>query len=290
MEARTRLLLVTALLAVVSLTGCGVARRMAISEMVPVLECSVEAIYRDQDVETVGLGIPSNLLLLRGLCETNPKNRDLWALTIQLYFYYGVGYVEDEDPERAKLVFEQALSLGRRAMERRGWITPSDDIDAFRRRLEKVDRGDVPLLFWSLANWTKWIGANLNDPAALADLPLAEVALDRVLQLDAGYFLGIPHVMRGTLEASKPVLTGGDPEIARRHFEQAFAISERKLLIFHVFYAQYYCRSQLDAEGFEETLREVLDAPADLKPAYRLLNEVARRKASSLMEQKDDLF
>jgi hypothetical protein len=96
--------------------------------------------------------------------------------------------------------------------------------------------------------------------------------------------------MRGTLEASKPVVTGGDPEVAREHFERAFAISERKLLIFHVFYAQYYCRSQLDEEAFDETLREVLEAPADLKPEYRLLNEVARRKASNLMEQRDDLF
>ena len=290
MGPQARPLLAILLLAALSLTGCGVARRVAISEMVPVLECSVEAIYRDLDVETVGLGIPSNLLLLRGLCETDPSNRDLWALTIQLYFYYGVGYVEDEDPERAKLVYAQGLSLGRRALERRRWITPFDDADAFQERLRKLDRDDVPLLFWTLANWTKWIGENLDKPSALADLPLVEVALERVLELDGDYFRGMPHLMRGTLESSKPVLTGGRPEIARDQFEQAFAISDRKLLIFHVFYAQYYCRQQLDEEGFEAALREVLEASPDLEPDFRLLNEVARRKAAALMEQKDDFF
>ena len=116
------------------------------------------------------------------------------------------------------------------------------------------------------------------------------MALDRVLELDPGYFLGMPHVMRGTLEASKPVVTGGKPEIAREQFDQAFAISGRKLLIFQVFYAEYYCRQQLDEEGFVAALREVLDAPPDLEPEYRLLNEVAKKKAAILMERKDELF
>lgn len=258
--------------------------------MIPVIEETVEAVYKDQDVETVGLGMPSNLLLLRGLCEDQSGNRDLWSLTVQLYFYYAVGFVEDDDRDRAELLYQQGFTMGRRALERNDWFDPGVDLDTFSKRLEGADADDVPLLFWTLANWTKWIAMNLDDPGVLADLPLAEAALDRILQLDAGYFLGMPHLMRGTLEASKPVLTGGDPELARSHFESAFAISDRKLLMFHVFFAQYYCRQQLDEESFDKALEEVFAAPDDLEPDYRLLNEVAKRKATSLMELKYELF
>jgi hypothetical protein len=234
--------------------------------------------------------MPGNLLLLRGLCASDPGRRDLWVLTVQLYFYYGIGFVEDLDPEHASLVYEQGLALGHAALERSSWFHPEGSIDEFRRGLEKADRDDVPLLFWTLANWTAWIHLNLDRPEVLVQLPMAEAGLERIRQLDATYFQGMPHVLLGTLEASKPVLIGGDPERARLHFEEALRVSNRKLLVFQVLYAQYYCRQQLDEPGFVQALEEVLRAPPDLAPDYRLLNEVARRKARSLMERKDELF
>jgi hypothetical protein len=290
MDTWIRRLAVFTILGILLLAGCGISRRIAVSSMVPIVENTVESLYRDQDVETVGRGIPGNLLLMRGLCASDPGNRDLWALTSQLYFYYAVGFVEDEDPDHASLLYERGFELGNEALGRRGWFDLDLDFDTFRSRLEKAKGDDLPLLFWTLANWTKWIQLRLNDPAVLVDLPYAEAALERVLTLDADYFLGMPHAMIGTLKASKPVLSGGDPESARADFERAFASSGRRLLMFQVFYAQSYCRAVLDEECFEESLQEVLDAPHDLAPEYRLLNEVARRKATALMEQMDDLF
>jgi tetratricopeptide (TPR) repeat protein len=270
--------------------GCGIARRTAIGSMVPILQKTVEEVYRDQDVETVAAGMPGNLLLLRGLSASDPGRRDLSVLTTQLYFYYGIGFIEDVDPEHASLVYEQGLALGRSALARESWWRPDGSLEDFQRGLEKADEDDVPLLFWTLANWSAWIRGNLDRPDVLAQLPTAEAALERIRQLDATYFHGMPHLLLGTLEASKPVLLGGDPEKARGHFEEALRLSDRKLLIFQVLYAQTYCRQQLDEQGFVQALEEVLQAPQDLAPDYRLLNEVARRKASLLMERKDELF
>ena len=270
--------------------GCAVFRGAAVSTMVPIVEQTVEMLLQDRDVDTIGEGIPGNLLLLRGLCESDKGNRDLWALTSQLTFYYAVGYVEDLDPRRASLLYEQGYRHGRRALERDGWFVPEEPLDRFVAKLARAERKQVPLLFWTLANWVKWIGLNLDRPEVLVQLPAAEAALDRLLALEPTYFLGMPHLMRGTLEATKPVLLGGDPEKARRHFERALEISEGKLLIFNVFYAQYYWRSQLDEARFVAVLEEVLEADEGILPEYRLLNEVARRKARQLMESKDDLF
>jgi hypothetical protein len=282
----------TALLVLVSLTasGCGVTRRVAVSSMIPILEKTVESVYRDQDLDTVEKGIPANLLLLRGLCESSPGDAELWAMATQLYFYYGFGFVEEESAEQARLVYLEGLDLGRRSLARHDWFRPDKPLDEFERELGHAGRKDVPLLFWTAANWASWINLSMNDPAAIADLPVAEAILRRVLQLDATYFLGLPEALTGTLEATKPVMMGGDPEAARAHFEAAFKASDRKLLIFQTLYAQYYCRSVLDEEGFVRLLDEVLKAPADIEPDYRLMNEVARRRAARLMEQKDDLF
>jgi hypothetical protein len=272
------------------LSGCGLMRHAAVGTMVPVFEKTVEEVYRDQDVETVGAGMPGSLLLLRGLCASEPGRRDLWTLTTQLYFYYGIGFVEDEDPEHAERVYAQGLALGRASLERTGWFRPDDDLEAFQRGLRKAGSDDVPLLFWTVANWAAWIRMNLEKPEALAQLPVAEAALDRVLEIDPDFFHGMPHALLGTLQASKPVLAGGDPVKARAHFDEALRLSDRRFLIYQVLYAQFVCRQTLDEDGFDAALQEVLDAPEDIAPEYRLLNEVARRKAARLKEHKDELF
>jgi len=258
--------------------------------MVPILERTVESLYGDEDIETVEKGIPANLLLLRGLCASDPGNRDLWALTAQLYFYYGFGFVEDRDLGQAALVYRQGVTLGRQALARKSWFRPEEDFNSFQRGLLDARVEDVPLLFWTGASWAAWVGRNVDDPAAIAELPLAEAILERVLALDPDYMMGLPHAMAGTLKGMKPVMMGGKPEEARMHFEEAFRLSGRRMLIFQTLYARYYCRAVLDEECFTEVVREVLDAPADIEPGYRLLNEVARRKARILMEMKDDWF
>lgn len=130
----------------------------------------------------------------------------------------------------------------------------------------------------------------MDDPAAVAELPFAEAILERVLALDPNYMMGMPHAMAGTLKGSKPVMMGGNPEEARKHFEEAFRLSGRRMLIFQTLYARYYCRATLDESCFTDVVREVLEAPPDLEPDYRLLNEVAKRKARVLLEMKDEWF
>lgn len=276
--------------ALLSLSGCAVTRHAAISTMTPMIGRTVEVTFRDRDLDTVEKGLPGNLLLIRGMCESSPGDRDLWTLATQLYYSYGYAFVEDLHPEAASLLYSTGLSLGERFLQRGGWFRPEDEIDAFQRGLSRAKAKDAPLLCWTLANWVSWINLMQNDPSVLAQLPYAEAALHRLLEIAPDFFEGMPHVMLGTLLASKPAIAGGKPEEARKEFEAAFAVSGRRVLIFQVLYAKYYCRQVQDRSAFLESLQEVLDAPTDLEPRYRLLNEVAKRKAVQLMEFKDEWF
>ncbi len=283
---------VPCLLATLLLSGCGITRKIAVGSIQPILDRTVTLTYRDRDVETVREAIPSNLLLLRGLSDAEPENDVLNSLTAQMYYSYGVGFIEDRDPARALLLYEEGLRIGRRSLERRDWYVraergaPLPDSQAVAR----MRREDVPVVMWTLANWASWIALNTTNPEAVAQLPRLQVYLDRALALEPDYFFGLPHVLSGALLSFRPRLFGGDPEKGRAHFEEAFRISGRKMLLFQVYYARYYCRSVLDEQCFDQTLRGVLDAPEDLLPEYRLFNEVARLKAAHLLEIKDELF
>lgn len=273
------------------LSGCGATRGIAVRSMIPILDTAVQATYRDQDLKTVEAAIPGNLVLIRGLCESSPKNVELHAMAAQLYFSYGYGFIEDSDPERAALLYAEGLRLGRQALAGKDWFAPlpaGTAPDA--KRLGEIGRDDVPLLFWALANWSSWINLRLDDPNAVAQLVAVEAYLGRVLELQPDYFMGMPHVLLGAMQCFRPVMFGGKPEEGRGHIEEALRISGNRMLLYHVFFAQYYCRQTLDEEAFTKSLESVRSAPDDLLPEYQLFNLVAKRKAALLLEKTDELF
>jgi hypothetical protein len=276
----------------VLLAGCSVTRGLAVRSFAPILHQSVESAYRDQDLATIREGIPGNLILLRGLCESQPGNEDLRSMAAQMYFSYAMGFVEDQYPARARMLYQEGLRLGREGLMRHAWFRRAEAQGSVptSSMLSKAGKGDVPLLFWTLANWSSWIALNLSEPEAIAQLPRLQVYLDRVLELEPEFFQGMPHVLAGTLLTFRPRMLGGNPEEGKRHFDEAFRISQRRMLIFQTVYARYYCHQMLDEECFDSTLKEVLDAPVDLNPAYRLLNQVAKEKARHLQEIRDELF
>ena len=58
----------------------------------------------------------------------------------------------------------------------------------------------------------------------------------------------------------------------------------------YVYSAQFYALMTLDDVLFEEDLQKVLDAPQDIMPGYELMTSIAKKKATGLLAQKDDLF
>jgi len=272
--------------------GCGLTRGIAVRSFTPVLDASIEAAYADRDLATVEAAIPSNLLLLRGLVESDPGNDHVRALTVQTYFSYAMGFVEDADPARADLLYQEGLRIGLEGLSRRGWFREAEKVNPLppAEQLRRADEDDVPLLCWTLASWTSWISLHLDRPEAVAQLPRVEAYLGRLLEIAPGYFHGMPHVLAGAIQTFRPKMLGGDPESGRAHFEEAGRLSQGRILLFRVLYARYYCRQTLDEACFDETLRAVLEAPENLSPENRLLNEVARRKALSLQARRDEFF
>ncbi|MFQ5601097.1 MAG: TRAP transporter TatT component family protein [Candidatus Krumholzibacteriia bacterium] len=276
----------------IGLTGCSVTRKIAVGQMVPILENAAAGARESRDLDLVEQGLPANLLLLDGMIRTDPKNRDLLAIGAFMYFSYALGFAEPKGPELASHYYGVGRDYGLRALDRRRQFERRrrGSLEDFERALQSLGRRDVPALAWAAANWGRWISLNLESPAAIAQQPRLAAMLARLLELEPAYEAGLGHVLLGMYDAMRPEMFGGKPDSAYVHFQKAFEISERKNLLYLVFYAEFYCRQVLDVECFDATLDEVAAAAGDLAPEFRLMNEMARRRAERLRALRDELF
>jgi len=277
--------------AAVALGGCAPATQLAVVSMLPILQNTANAARERSDLAMVGVGLPANLLLLDGLIRTAPKNADLLALGSYLYFGYGLGFVENDNPKLASEYYAMGRDYGLRALERHPLFRKGrkGDLEAFKRGLREARKNDMPALAWTGANWGRWLSLNLESAAAIAEMPRLEALLDRMLEIDPTFEHGLPHALRGTYDAMRPELFGGSSARAREHFEAALRLSDRHVLLYLVFYAEFYCRQTLDEQCFVGLLDEVLAAP-DALPEERLLNEIGRERARKLKERRTELF
>ena len=282
-----RLVLVSA-----ACTGCGVTRQITVSQMVPILEHATEGARERTDLQLISQALPANLLLIDGLIRTSPKNAELLTLASFLHFGYALGFVEADSLELAGTYYAAGRDYGLRALgHRRPFQKGSTGtLEEFTRGVASLQRSDVAALAWTSANWGRWISLNLESPAAIAQQPRFEAMVSRLLQLDPDYEAGLPHVLRGMYDALRPKPLGGQPDSAQAHFQKAFAIDQGRNLLYQVLYAEFYCRQVMDTECFDTNLEAVAAAKADADPAYRLMNEIARRRAARLQAQRDDLF
>lgn len=273
-------------------TGCSTSR-MAVGAMVPVLDNARDAAMASDDVKTFRDAAPANLFLLEGLIGTDPDNVDLRINASMLYFSYAFAFVEDEDPGYASLLYRKGMAHGREALLRqnkkiaRDWSVRFDD---FASTLPELKEKDAPAAVWTSANWAQFISIHLDSTAILRDIPKATSLLDRTAELDGAFFEGLPYIMIGSLHAFRPQMMGGSPEKSLENFEKASAASQHNMLLGKVFFARFYCYRIQDAELFEKTLREVIATPLKEDDPYRMLNLIAKNKATKLLGEIDDMF
>jgi hypothetical protein len=248
--------------------------------------------FEECDPQIAETAMPSNLKLLEGLLKNDPANRDILSSLCTGYAGYGLLFVEAADPERASRIYERAIDYGFEALGKTGQRVrdPKADTIDIQRALRGLDRRDFPALFWATLSWNAWINLNLDKPEALAQLAASQACLNQVLELNAGYFYGLPHILAGISFSARSPLLGGNPEKAEAHFQEALTRGGRKFFLAQYAFARYYAVRVQDKALFILLLREILDRnPQELKETC-LINTVMQREAATLLRETDDLF
>ncbi|MFQ5512665.1 MAG: TRAP transporter TatT component family protein [Candidatus Krumholzibacteriia bacterium] len=272
-------------------TGCSTTG-LAVGAMVPIIENSRTTALASRDIRTFYSATPGMLFLLEGLIATRPDEEELRINASMLYFSYAFTFDAPEDEDYASLLHLKGIEHGKAALLKNEkiakiWNAPFAE---FAAGLDVLGARDLPALMWTVGNWSQFISLHLDSTRVLLDIPRVTALLERCCEIDGSYFEGLPYIILGSLHAFRPPMMGGDPEASKRNFERAISVSEGKFLLANYFYARFYAYRIQDDEIFEQALREVIAQPDTILPEYRLLNAIAKQKATRLLGEKDELF
>jgi hypothetical protein len=273
------------------LPACLPCKKVTVGSTAMLLEEVAKSSYQQSDLRLIREGMPAFLMLMDGMVEAWPNNEQLLLAAAQGYSSFASAFIEDQDKEYAELLLSKGKRYALRSLELKGLKDPLQrPFDDFNETLKHFGKKEVPYLFWSATCWASWINLNLDSVEAMAELPRVISMMQRILELDEGFYYGGPHLFMGIWFASRPKIAGGDLKKAQRHFMKALELGKGKFLMAYIYYANTYARQALDKDLFVSTLQTVLAAPVDAVPELTLLNTVAKNKAKELLSHAEEYF
>jgi tetratricopeptide (TPR) repeat protein len=272
-------------------SGCSI-KQMVIRQMEPILQESSKALYEESDLQLAEQALSANLKLVEGLLKNDPQNEELLLLLAQGYAGYALGFVEDVNPERAKVFYLRARNFAMRVLQKdKAFLNAEQSsLEELTKVINTYDVSKVAALFWAGFAGAGYINLDLGNPMALMDLPKIQLYMDRVETLDPSFYYGAVYLYQGSVLGMKPIIMGGNPEKAKEYFEKNLELNHRKFLLAYIYMAKYYAAKVLDERLFDQYLKVVDDAPVDILPEMTLISQIAKRKAKLLIESKENIF
>ena len=252
-----------------------------------IINPAVSNLQKQSDIDLVCEGAASYLLMIDSLIESNPENRAILLNGAQAYSGSTAALVScNAAPTRIAAISAKARLYGKRLLSQFLPIEDGSSGETLDAALGALSAADARYLFWGAFGWLSWVQQQQGSPASMADLVVIEKIMKRLLELDETIENGSPHLFFAALYGAKPAMIGGDPARSRRHFERALEISARSSLIVQTTFAETYCRMVFDQALHDALLHEVLDFTLDQKPSQRLVNQIAKRRARQLLDEK----
>lgn len=271
--------------------SCLPNKKWVVGSTAQLLEGVAKASSKQSDLRMIREGMPAFLMLIDGMIEALPENEQLLITAAQSYSSFVTAFLDEKDQDYAKFLLGKAKYYALRSLEIRGFKNPAErPLDDFQEALSRTGKKEVPYLFWSATCWANWINYHFDSMEALSELPRVERMMKRVLELDEGFYYGGPHLFMGIWFASRPKIAGGDLKRSQDHFLRAIDLGKGKFLMSYVYYAEYYARMAQDKELFTSILQKVLNTSLDIAPELTLLNRVAQKRASELLNRQDEYF
>jgi len=248
------------------------------------------SIQNHDDPDTVASAIPAYLLMIDSFIQSDSENDQMLLTGAKLYAAYASIFVNNV--QRAKKLSQRSLDYAMRAacIQNSAICQPkSITFNEFKTSIEALDKENIELLFTLGQSWAVWLKAHSDDWNAVAEMPRIRLIVEKVLALDENYQQGSAHLYMGVLHSLLPAALGGKPDIAKRHFEKAIALSNNKNLMAKVNYAEHHARLVFDQELHNKLLNEVINAKVE-EPGMTLMNTLAQQKAKRLLESGKDYF
>ena len=273
------------------ISGCS-TEKMAVRFALPLVEGQYASLQEEADPQLAENALPANLKMMEGFLKTDKKNSALLTRLSEGFCSYSFSFIEETYPDRASALYQRGKAYAMRALAAQTGVKNLGkfNLDRFNAALAKMGIDDVPALFWLGQCWGGWLMLSLDIPKAFVDVSKVESLMKRVLDLDASFNYAGPHMFLGAFYGSRSKMLGGDLEKSHYHFEQSLALTRNLFLLNRVMYAKTYAVQAQDKKLFMEQLNAVIKASGNILPEQRLANEVAKLKATRLLDLVDELF
>ena len=274
------------------LNGCSIRSSLVIWAARPIISGSMLSIMSETDIELAQTALEADLKLLEGILRSRPIDQDLLIIAAQGFTGYSMMFVQDIDPQRARALYDRAMKYGLKALEQsvKGFIRDDLTLKEFSRLVDRLKSDDVPAAYWTAAAWASRINLELTSAKSLSESPRATCLMQWVLDREPDFYFSGPRWFFGTYYSSIPPMLGGNPEKAKKYFDEAVSEDGDHFLWGKALYARHYAVQVLDRELFINLLEEVRKGSKDEPEELRLLNRIAVIKAMELLEQTDELF
>lgn len=291
-----------ALAAAVLLSGCSV-KRMGLERMADAVSATATAYTRDNDPEFVRAGAPATLKMVEMLLDQDPNHAGLLLTACSGFTQYAYAFIQVDSEllvdttepdarslrERASRMYDRARDYCVRGLDaaipgsRAALLAGKTDW------LGTAESTDVPLLYWTAAAWGGSIGVGRNSLLRLGEVTRIRALLERAIALDPSWESGALHELMIGLEAL-PELAGGSAARARAHFDRAVKLSEGQSAFAYVTMATSVAQPAKDRAEFERLLKAALAVDIEKRPAIRLANIIAQKRARFLLSRVERLF
>lgn len=285
-------------------SGCSI-KRFAVNQVGNALASGGSTFTSDDDPDLVEGAIPFGLKMYESLLAESPNHARLLLAAAQGFTEYSYAFVDsrideakEEDLDRANAMRDRARRLylrawryGMRGLEarHRGLSAALDDDAA--TALARTDKRDAPMLYWTAAARGLAISLSKDNPELIAELPLVEMLVQRVAELDEGFENGAVPEFLITFEAARTDVGAGEQQrLMRHHFERALVLSQGKRAGTYVSFAENASLPAQNAAEFKTMLEKALAIDPDSDLEHRLANLVAQRRARWLLGHMDELF
>ncbi len=281
--------------------GCS-PKRIGISRMADALSSTATAFTRDTDPEFVRQAAPSTLKMVEMLLEQDPAHAGLLMTACSGFAQYSYAFLQADadagDPAsaatrelkaRAAAMYDRAKGYCLRAIDaRHRGFSQAVQKDP-KSVLAAMTRADVPALYWTGVAMGGAVTVSDSPLTRLGEIATVRALFTRALELDEGWESGAIHEAMIAVEGL-PFLLGGSPVRAREHFDRAVALARGQSAFAYLTLATSVAQPAKDKVEFEKLLKSAVAVDVSQRPAIRLANLIAQRRARNLLSQVDKLF
>ena len=248
------------------------------------------AVMNSEDIWVIEHGLPAYLIMVDAMIEANPNNVAMLLSGARLNGSFATAFVTDV--ARQKVLVNKSLRYAMRAacLDIK-WMCDvrTMPFDLFEQNLANMRKKNLATAYGLASAWAGYLQINSDDWHAVAELPRVKAMMTWVAQRDPALDGANPYMYLGVFESLLPPAMGGNPDLARDHFEKAVALRGEDNLYIKVMYAEFYTRLVYDRELHDQLLAQVLEAEIAVA-GLRLQNEIAQIRAQELLQEADEYF